>query len=105
MLRFRPEHGRPKLKLQGIFLMLRQVRQPLPRDLIREALRIASESYDFNEDEKKAALPLYRCLKPLWYTRVWDLKEAGTDPAKIRECLDRIEYYQTADIDFAGWME
>ena len=74
-------------------------------DLIREALRIASEHYSFNEDEKKAALPLYRCLKPLWYTRVYDLQEAGNDPVKVKECLDRIEYYQTADIDFAGWME
>ena len=72
--------------------------------LIREVLRIASETYDFNEDEKKAALPLYRCLKPLWYTRVCDLQEAGNDPEKVRECLDRIEHYQTADIDFAGWM-
>ena len=72
--------------------------------LIREALRVASETYDFNEDEKKAALPLYRCLKPLWYTRVCDLQEAGNDPEKVRECLDRIEHYQTADIDFAGWM-
>ena len=52
----------------------------------------------------KAALPLYRCLKPLWYTRVCDLQEAGNDPEKIRKCLDRIEYYQTADIDFAGCM-
>ena len=72
--------------------------------LIREALRVASETYDFNEDEKKAALPLYRCLKPLWYTRVCDLQEAGNDPEKVRECLDRIEHYQTADIDFAGRM-
>ena len=72
--------------------------------LIREVLRVASETYDFNEDEKKAALPLYRCLKPLWYTRVCDLQEAGNDPEKVRECLDRIEHYQTADIDFAGWM-
>ena len=70
---------------------------------VREAL-VRCLSGNFNEDEKKAALPLYRCLKPLWYTRVCDLQEAGNDPEKVRECLDRIEHYQTADIDFAGRM-
>ena len=73
-------------------------------DLIREALRIASDYYVFSEDEKRAALPLYRCLKPLWYTRVEDLREAGDDEAKIRQCLDRIEYFQTAEIDFTSCM-
>ena len=72
--------------------------------LIREALRISSEYYDFSEDEKRAALPLYRCLKPLWFIRLEDLKEAGDDEQKIRQCLDRIEYYQTAEIDFISCM-
>ena len=72
---------------------------------IREALRISSEYYVFSEDEKRAALPLYRCLKPLWYNRVEDLREAGDDEAKIREVLDRIEQFQTAEIDFTSCME
>ncbi|MBR4906465.1 MAG: hypothetical protein IKZ44_06380 [Clostridia bacterium] len=74
-------------------------------EMIREALRISSEYYAFSEDEKRAALPLYRCLKPLWYTRVEDLREAGNDEAKIREILDRIERFQTAEIDFTSCME
>ncbi len=73
-------------------------------DLIREALRISSAYYAFSEDEKRVALPLYRCLKPLWYTRVEDLEEAGDDEAKIREILNRIEQFQTAEIDFTSCM-
>lgn len=72
---------------------------------IREALRISSAYYVFSEDEKRAALPLYRCLKPLWFTRIEDLREAGDDEAKIRQCLDRVEFYLTADLDFISCME
>ena len=72
--------------------------------LIRGALRIACGYYVFSEEEKAAALPLYRCLKPLWFIRVEDLKEAGTDPEKIRNCLDRTEHYLTAEIDFVSYM-
>lgn len=74
-------------------------------EMIRKALRIASQYYVFSEDEKRAALPLYRCLKPLWFNRVEDLREAGNDEQKIRQCLDRIEYYQTAEIDFTNCMK
>ena len=73
-------------------------------EMIRESLRIASEDYVFSEDEKRAALPLYRCLKPLWFNRVEDLKDAGDDEQKIRQCLDRIEYYLTANLDFSSCM-
>ena len=72
--------------------------------MIREALRISAAYYVFSEEEKKAALPLYRCLKPLWFNRVEDLKEAGDDTEKTRFCLDRIEYYLSADISFADDM-
>lgn len=71
---------------------------------ICEALQIASEVYRFSELEKNTALPLYRCLKPLWYTRVEELKEAGSDPAAIRTCLDEAEHALTAPIDFAAYM-
>ncbi|MBR5949313.1 MAG: phosphotransferase [Clostridia bacterium] len=74
-------------------------------ELIRSALTIAKEHYAFSEDEKAAALPLYRCIKPLWYTRVYDLKQAGNDAAEIKHCLDRIEHYLTADIDFISYMD
>lgn len=73
-------------------------------DLIKRALTVASRHYSFSEAEKAAALPLYRCVKPLWYTRVCDLKQAGDDTLKIKHCLDRIEHYLTADIDFKSCM-
>ena len=73
-------------------------------DMIRKALRVACDHYEFTEEEKAAALPLYRCLKPLWFNRVEDLKDAGDDPEKIRRCLDKTEYYLTADIDFRSYM-
>ena len=71
---------------------------------IRRALTIARRYYTFSEEEKAIALPLYRCLKPLWYIRVEDLKEAGQDREAVKRCLDRIERYLTADIDFASYM-
>ena len=46
---------------------------------IFRALQIASEVYRFSDLEKDVALMLYRCLKPLWYTSVQDLKKAGQD--------------------------
>lgn len=71
---------------------------------IRTALRYAAEYYSFSEDEKAAALPLYRCLKPLSYNRVYDLREAGSDREQVRRCLDQVEFYLTAEIDFISDM-
>ena len=72
---------------------------------ICEALRIAAESYRFSELEKDTVLMLYRCLKPLWYTEVQALKEAGDDRAAVRAVLDRTEHALTAPIDFRKYME
>ncbi len=72
---------------------------------ICEALRIAAESYRFSELEKDTVLMLYRCLKPLWYTEVQALKEAGDDRAAVRAVLDRSEHALTAPIDFRKYME
>jgi hypothetical protein len=47
---------------------------------------------------------LYRCLKPLWYTRVEALKKAGDDPGAIKACLDDSEHALTAPIDFGAYM-
>lgn len=74
-------------------------------DRIRRALRIAGAYYPFSPAEKAAALPLYRCLKPLWYTRVEDLKAAGEDRERIGRRLDESERCLTEDIDFIDWME
>lgn len=71
---------------------------------IRRALTVASRYYKFSEEEKAIALPLYRCLKPLWYIRVEELRGAGEDRVAVKRCLDRVEHYLTADIDFASYM-
>ena len=71
---------------------------------ICEALKIASEYYRFSDPEKDTALMLYRCLKPLWYTRVEKLKKAGNDPDAIQTCLNETEHALTAPIDFAEHM-
>ncbi len=57
------------------------------------------------EEEKEAALPLYRCLKPLWWTHVKALKEAGDDPEAIRRSLDASEACLTKEMDFRPYME
>ena len=71
---------------------------------ICEALKIASEYYRFSDIEKDTALMLYRCLKPLWYTRVEALKNAGNDPDAIKACLSETENALTSPIDFAKYM-
>jgi len=71
---------------------------------ICEALKIASEFYRFSQLEKDTALMLYRCLKPLWYTAVETLKEAGNDRDKIKVHLDEAEHALTEPIDFAAYM-
>lgn len=71
---------------------------------IRQALKISSKYYNFSDEEKEIALPLFRCLKPLWFMRIGELEEAGNDPIKIGQALDHTEYYLTADIAFKGFM-
>ncbi len=72
---------------------------------IIEALQVIKGEYDFSQEEKEAALLIYRCVKPLWYTRVEALKKAGSDVAAIQKCLDEMEYAQTRYIDFKTVME
>lgn len=73
-------------------------------ETIPEALKIASRFYRFSEEEKAAALPLYRCLKPLWWSAIQDLKNSVNDPNAIRLCLDRAENSLTKEIDFSAFM-
>ena len=72
---------------------------------ICEVLKIASEYYRFSDIEKDAALMLYRCLKPLWYTVVEELKKAGNDCDAIRKALNKSESELTSEIDFKKYME
>lgn len=71
---------------------------------IMHAIEVSKQAYTFNEAEKSAAILLYRCINPLWYTMVEGLKKAGDDPAAARRCLEETEYIQTREIDFAGAM-
>jgi len=73
--------------------------------MIRDALKISTAYYRFSEAEKDAALMLYRCLKPLWYSRTEDLKAIGGDEKAVGEFLDKTEFYLTAEIDFRSAME
>lgn len=72
---------------------------------ILRTLEKINNAYRFSDIEIQAAPLLYRCLKPLWYSRVNKLKEAGSDPEKIRACLNETEYMQTRTIDFAYYMK
>ena len=72
---------------------------------ILRALRIVREYYTFSEEEIAAAPLIYRCVKPLWFCPVDDLKNAGTDPEAIQKQLDEMEYAQVREIDFAGAMK
>ncbi|MCR5154732.1 MAG: hypothetical protein K6B75_07800, partial [Lachnospiraceae bacterium] len=71
---------------------------------VLHALDIAKKVYTFSDLEKKAAPLLYKCIRPLWWYASDELKEAGTDDAKIQKHLDAIEYEQTRDIDFISHM-
>lgn len=71
---------------------------------IMRAIKISKQAYTFREAERSAAILLYRCVKPLWYTAIEKLEEAGDDRAAVRRCLGETEYMQTREIDFAGAM-
>lgn len=72
---------------------------------ILRALRIVSEIYSFSEAEIAAAPLIYRCVKPLWYTRVQALKEAGQQYDKVQLILDEMENAQVRTIDFKSVMQ
>lgn len=75
------------------------------RKEILKALRVVSEIYSFSEAEIQAAPLIYRCLKPLWYSRVETLKFFGSDYVKIQACLDEMENAQVREIDFRNSMQ
>ena len=72
---------------------------------VLHALDIAKKGYSFSDLEKKAAPLLYKCIRPLWWYASVELKEAGTDDARIQKHLDAIEYEQNRDIDFFRHMQ
>ena len=72
---------------------------------VLHALDIVKKVYSFSDLEKEAAPLLYKCIRPLWWHASVELKEAGTDDAKILRHLDAVEYEQTRDIDFLSYMQ
>jgi len=68
------------------------------------ALKVVKERYTFSEAEKELALPLYRCLCPLWYTDVERLKAAKNEE-ELQAALDDAERLQTMEIDFRAYMQ
>lgn len=71
---------------------------------ILRALDTVKSVYRFTDTEKEAALLLYRCLKPLWFTRYNELKSVKNDITLIKNSLDETEYAQTRKIDFSSVM-
>lgn len=71
---------------------------------ILEILKSVTKVYCFSDIEKQAAPFLYRCIKPLCFTKVKKLKDAGEDGKAIKACLDSIEEMQTKVIDFESYM-
>lgn len=90
---------------KDVFLnyLFREIHGKTYQDEINQILRIlkiVQPFYHFSKIEKEAAPLLYRCIKPLWYYRIEELKRAANDDEKIKDCLEKIEYAQTVDIDF-----
>ncbi len=67
-------------------------------------ITVVKERYRFSEAEKELALPLFRCLFPLWFTAVEQLK-AAKEEREIRAALDDTERAQTMEIDFRSRMD
>lgn len=71
---------------------------------ILDILKKVSSIYDFSDIEKQSAILLYRCIKPLWFTKIQKLKAAGNDISEIKLRLDETEKIQTKVIDFSFYM-
>ena len=67
-------------------------------------ITVVKERYRFSEAEKELAQPLFRCLFPLWFTSVEQLKAAKGEQ-EIQAALDDTERAQTLEIDFRAYMQ
>ncbi len=78
-----------------------------PKELLRRlvyGITVVRERYRFSESEKELALPLFRCLSPLWFTSVEQLKAAKGEE-EIQAALVDTERLQTMEIDFRAYMQ
>lgn len=71
---------------------------------IRYALSVVGREYRFTDAERELALPLFRCVRALWWPDCDCLEEAKTD-SEIAAALDEVERVLTEDFDFASAME
>lgn len=71
---------------------------------IFSALKISGEYYRFSAVEKRAALMLYRCIKPLGGNKLWRLKQLSDDRDAVRAYLYDTENSLTEEIDFSLYM-
>ena len=68
------------------------------------AINIIKKIYTFSEAERELALPLYRCIRPLWFTVVERFRKAKTED-DMQNLLDEVEQIQTMEIDFYNLMK
>ena len=95
------------------YIFGKRVEEPAPEEpgswteeLLRRLIHgitIVKERYRFSEAEMELALPLFRCLSPLWFTSVEQLK-AATGEEEVQAALDETERAQTMEIDFRAYM-
>ncbi len=85
---FRENYGSPENSLKKIFA----------------SIDIVKRYYEFSQAEKEYALMLFRCLKPLWFCCLEQLKECKDDTRRIQQFLDMTEHYLTCDIDLKSHM-
>lgn len=73
-------------------------------EMIRRILKIASKYYPFSELEKNTALMLYRCLKPLWFTKTEKLRKLNNDSEAVKAYLNETERSLTEPVEFSFYM-
>ena len=96
------------------FIFGKRAEKPMPEgpvswteELLRRifyGIEVVRQRYGFSEAEKELALPLFRCLSPLWFTGVEQLKAAKGEE-EIRAALDDAERALTLEIDFRSRMD
>lgn len=67
-------------------------------------IQVVKKFYAFSDVEKELALPLYRCIRPLWFTNVEKFRKAKTE-GDMQNLLDETEQIQTMEIDFFNLMK
>ena len=69
-------------------------------NMVKSAIKTIESVYTFSAIGKYAAPMLYRCIKPLWWTKIQRLKKSEDDSVAIQACLDKAESMLTRNVDF-----